>query len=472
MSTMSAVVGISSRMTSSMDMMRRNHHHHFRFLHFDKRQNKVTSSHHIHTRNHTSMDRSRNTRPIPRGIPQQPPKGPSLMITSKRTREDDGKQINGSSAQPQTSRVDSKGKLKSKTIRDKDPISSSSSHPTKFSSYPSPRTTIQEDRMRTNNSTSDTHHHHHHHQQQQQQQIDDDDDKTLQNPTLSACTKALSNLLERQNQLTLYDSISSSSSSWIHHEEAWKNFNYYYDDTPPSSSTSTTSIDSPQVSSSSTIETRIKLYEDVLQLIQVIQLSKKTGRIRALSGKDIQTLSMIFGKCLDLSCTLLLPSWYSHTTTTTRNILPPIQISQSPYETCIHILQCYREWNLNIPPQYYAMTIRMACQEQKFHQAKNLFLNQIDIDQEGYIPIDTTHLGWDSPLEIGLYSIAMSEVQQQQDDTMTRISKEVAIQATEKVFDAISKMNLVSTRDQEKCMSRIYFVIYIYILFIVMSLFV
>jgi hypothetical protein len=124
------------------------------------------------------------------------------------------------------------------------------------------------------------------------------------------------------------------------------------------------------------------------------------------------------------------------------------------------ILSTLRELHLNIQPQHYATTIRIACQEEQFQQAATLFLHQIDPDHEGYSPMDS-EIGWDTPMEMGLYAIAMSSVVKKNHNRVVghEHEKEVAMEATEKVFDAVSKMCLVSARDQEKCM---YLFLYIF----------
>lgn len=250
--------------------------------------------------------------------------------------------------------------------------------------------------------------------------LEDSRDNRQNNSTISACSKALSNLLERRNSLT-------SPVTWMDHETALKYFNYY---SPPSK----------QVIQTVDIEARYKLYEDVLNLLHAIQLSKKTGRIRVLSGTDIQSLSTILGKCLVL-CSETPPS------NIINRSLPDVTLSKSTFDTAMEIIFTLREWNLNVQPEHYSAAIRAACHEGKFNEAASLFLYQIDPDHEGFIPVDSD-LGWDKPIEMGLYAVAKSVVG---NEANLDNGKEVAILAAEKVFDAVSKMCLVSSRDQEKC---------------------
>jgi hypothetical protein len=151
----------------------------------------------------------------------------------------------------------------------------------------------------------------------------------------------------------------------------------------------------------------------------------------------------------------------------TSTIDTPIQNSIKIY----HLLQMY---NIDMQPIHYSSIIKTAVFDFNHNQshdnnnngtgtgtgsiklASTLFKKQINIDDNGYVPLDST-LGWDSCVEMGLYSIAMNSLN---DYTTTNTSTEnstkdneriVSKKVVEDVMSAVEEMCLLSPTDQERC---------------------
>lgn len=175
-------------------------------------------------------------------------------------------------------------------------------------------------------------------------------------------------------------------------------------------------------------EFRINLYKDIISLTKALELSIRSKRIQASSTRDIRELSALLGNIL-LICSESPPKR-----------LTGIEELPSTSEMCKKVLSLLEELNLDIQNFHNFCTIRAANQEHHWKLASNLFLNQIDPDMFGLVPIDSK-LGWDRYVEMGLYGLAMSIKQ----------SKNTDIDVAIGVFDAVSDMCMVSPTDREKC---------------------
>lgn len=175
-------------------------------------------------------------------------------------------------------------------------------------------------------------------------------------------------------------------------------------------------------------EFRINLYKDIISLTKALELSIRSKRIQASSTRDIRELSALLGNIL-LICSESPPKR-----------LTGIQELPSTLEMCKKVLSLLEELNLDIQNFHNFCTIRAANQEHHWKVASTLFLNQIDPDMFGLVPIDSK-LGWDRYVEMGLYGLAMSLKQ----------SKNTDIDVANGVFNAVSDMCMVSPTDREKC---------------------
>lgn len=175
-------------------------------------------------------------------------------------------------------------------------------------------------------------------------------------------------------------------------------------------------------------EFRINLYKDIISLTKALELSIRSKRIQASSTRDIRELSALLGNIL-LICSESPPKR-----------LTGIQELPSTLEMCKTVLSLLEELNLDIQNFHNFCTIRAANQEHHWKVASTLFLNQIDPDMFGLVPIDSK-LGWDRYVEMGLYGLAMSLKQ----------SKNTDIDVANGVFNAVSDMCMVSPTDREKC---------------------
>uniref|UniRef100_A0A7S3V6R3 Uncharacterized protein n=1 Tax=Chaetoceros debilis TaxID=122233 RepID=A0A7S3V6R3_9STRA len=193
------------------------------------------------------------------------------------------------------------------------------------------------------------------------------------------------------------------------------------------------------------LQTRLDLYRDTTNLINAIDLSVKSRRIKASSGRENRDLNAILGNTL-LIC--------SET--------PPIRLlklgnstSEFPCtsDTCIQVLSILEQLNLDIQPVHHFCTIRAANQEHDWKLASSLFRKQIDPDLNGLVPVDTT-LGWDGYLEMGLFGLARelsnAEIEGGNQATSTDLTISEGGAIVEGVLDAVRDMCLVSPTDQEK----------------------
>ena len=109
----------------------------------------------------------------------------------------------------------------------------------------------------------------------------------------------------------------------------------------------------------------------------------------------------------------------------------------SPADAANLVLDLLRRLNLDVTPDQYASAIQAACHDGRWGVASGMFLEQIDPDSAGMVPIDST-LGWGSRVEMGLYAIAK------------QAKSEATGDVTDQVFDAVQSMSMVSPADQEQ----------------------
>lgn len=182
------------------------------------------------------------------------------------------------------------------------------------------------------------------------------------------------------------------------------------------------------------LQQRYQLFLDTKTLASAMKQSINEGSITASSGKDIYELSSLLGNFLLLyseSPPTRLLHKYNHKV-------------QSPYEACLQITEILQNLNLDVQPNNYESIIRTACHEHQWDDAADYFLNQINPDASGWVPMDST-LGWNQPVEMGLYAVSMMVNQQKND-----IKDEEIGSAADVVFNAVLDMCIISPTDQEK----------------------
>jgi len=123
----------------------------------------------------------------------------------------------------------------------------------------------------------------------------------------------------------------------------------------------------------------------------------------------------------------------------------------SPYEACIDVFNILRNLNLDIHPSHFSYAIRSACHEFRWEEAATLFLSQIDGDDTdmasgGFVPIDPS-LGWDQPLEVGLYAVARDSLYKLKN--VEEGEEDVDISPSKRVFETAMKMCMISPSGQE-----------------------
>ncbi len=255
-------------------------------------------------------------------------------------------------------------------------------------------------------------------------------------PPLHMCVEAMNDIFQQHNNLP------PPSREWLH--EYVRGRKRHHD-----------SLDA------GTHEQCLELCNDAANLISCVERSIAEGEIRGLGGKDAYLLSELLGRAM-LIFSETPPPRGTHSRGRVQQ-LPPSTIndntaSVSPYEACLGVMDMLRRLNLDILSSHYACTIRAACHEARWEEASNVFLNQIngndggdlsdDISTGGFSPINPT-LGWDQPLEVGLYAVArnawyqslMAE-QQQHSGNIDSPSKIV--------FDAAMKMCMISPSEQDR----------------------
>ena len=110
------------------------------------------------------------------------------------------------------------------------------------------------------------------------------------------------------------------------------------------------------------------------------------------------------------------------------------------FEDCEEILKTLEQWNLDVRSRHYEYSIIVANREERYKDAANLFLRQID-PEAGYNPVN---LSISNPQ--GLYSIARWAQQENEP-------------VAEQVFNAVLQLSMVSSSDQETCKSKLFIVL-------------
>jgi hypothetical protein len=237
---------------------------------------------------------------------------------------------------------------------------------------------------------------------------------------------------------------------------------------------------------------RMNQYKDVHKLLNIIlqeSFMKQMNELIDSPSHNVQTLQLLnslFTNCL-IICSKSLPpkywnvmSWNSGCDDSdnhnngdqqhddVRTIRTPMHCSVGIY----HLLQTF---NLDIQPIHYDCIIRTAnfdyhdsdlvidvndinTSTNTYREGNNhyefvskLFKKQINIDQSGYVPIDSM-LGWDKSVEMGLYSIAMNASHKLRiSSNVDYDSDDMAMSVAKEVMDAVEEMCMVSPTDQERC---------------------
>lgn len=204
------------------------------------------------------------------------------------------------------------------------------------------------------------------------------------------------------------------------------------------------------------LEQRKQLLKDVASLVSCTKASIDQGIIRALGGRDGYLLSEFLSRALLIYSESPPPDARQGSSDDDRaeNDEVASEASISPYEACLEAFDIVHNLNLYEHQSHYSYAIRAACHEYRWEEAANLFLSQIDSSDSnemvtgGFLPVDSS-LGWDKPLEIGLYAIArdawykMKTNTDGDDDSDSLPSK--------RVFDAAMKMCMISPSGQDNC---------------------
>lgn len=249
---------------------------------------------------------------------------------------------------------------------------------------------------------------------------------------------------------------------------------------------------------------RMNQYKDFHKLLNIIlqpSFMKQMNILIDSPSHHVQTLQLLnslFTNCLIVCSKSLPPKYWDDMTWNSsdgeifynnnnnnngqqyddvrnRNIRTPIQYSIEIY----HLLQ---KINLDIQPIHYDCIIKTAnfdydnknvddnvdntstsnCTRNDdeghnyYEFASNLFKKQINIDESGYVPIDST-LGWDKSVEMGLFSIAMNVLHKARTTSTRNVDNDseddvaIAMSVAKEVMDAVEEMCMVSPTDQERC---------------------
>ncbi|KAL7459227.1 hypothetical protein ACHAWC_010906 [Mediolabrus comicus] len=256
-------------------------------------------------------------------------------------------------------------------------------------------------------------------------------------PSLHKCVEAIEQIFQQHR------SLPPPSREWLHEYTRGKKRRQHHN-----------TYESIQQQQQQQYEQRRIICNDAANLISCIKLSIAEGKIRGLGGKDAYLLAELLGRAMMIFSETPPPLG---TKSIGRSSAAQGETStmMSPYEACLEVLGILRSLNLDTLSSHYAFTIRAACHEARWGEASNVFMNQIngndggdvsdDLTTGGFSPINPT-LGWDQPLEIGLYAVARnawykSMSQEQQEEANDSPSKQV--------FDAAMKMCMISPSEQD-----------------------
>lgn len=253
-------------------------------------------------------------------------------------------------------------------------------------------------------------------------------------PPLHKCVEAMDEIFQKHKNLP------PPSREWLHEYIRLKNKKRRRGDT--------SEIDHQQRH-----EECVEVFNDAANLILCIKQSISEGNIRGFGGKDAYLLSELLGRAM-LIFSETPPPRGTHSRGRKQQ-LPSTNgdktATVSSYEACLGVIGMLRSLNLDVLSSHYACTIRAACHEARWEEASNVFLNQIngndgsdasdDMITGGFSPINPT-LGWDQPLEIGLYAVARDAWYK------SITSEEQHASPGKQVFDAAMKMCMISPSGQ------------------------
>lgn len=202
------------------------------------------------------------------------------------------------------------------------------------------------------------------------------------------------------------------------------------------------------------LDQRREICADVAQIVGCVHNSIARGIIRALGARDAYAMSDFLNRAM------LILSQSPPKRNERHDVLPAESLANnfSPYEACLDALNVLRSLNLDIHPHHYSYAIRSACHEFRWEEAANIFLGQIEGDDShladgthdatgGFVPLDAT-LGWDQPLEMGLYAVAIDARRPKLPMSVdSEDNRETSPSA--KVFDAAMKMSMIAPTGQE-----------------------
>ncbi|KAL7551131.1 hypothetical protein ACHAWF_014330 [Thalassiosira exigua] len=196
------------------------------------------------------------------------------------------------------------------------------------------------------------------------------------------------------------------------------------------------------------LERRHEICHDAANVLSCVKASIGRGKIRALGSKDSYLLSDSLGRAMLIFSET--PSEHGGSGMSDATNIPS-ELAVSPYEACLDALGILRRLNLDIHPSHFSYVIRAACHESRWEEAAKIFLRQIDGDDAanmatgGFVPIDLT-LGWDRPLEVGLYAVARNC---KENIAPARVEHSIEASPSKRVFDTAMKMCMISPSGQE-----------------------
>ena len=206
-------------------------------------------------------------------------------------------------------------------------------------------------------------------------------------------------------------------------------------------------------------DARRELCRDVTQIVKCVRNSISTGVIQALGPKDAYAMADFLNETMEILSESPPPRRRkSDSVDAIDQRSVDSNVEASPFEACMEALDILYSLNLDIHPRHYSYAVRSACHEFRWEEAATLFLNQIeggddsfgdgiDTSTGGFVPLDST-LGWDQPLEVGLYAVAIDarrklEMTLREEDGTTKSSPSA------KVFDTALKLSMIAPSRQE-----------------------
>eukprot|EP00804_Cyclotella_cryptica_P015900 CCRYP_006390-RA/>CCRYP_006390-RA protein AED:0.02 eAED:0.02 QI:411/1/1/1/1/1/5/578/1448 len=292
-------------------------------------------------------------------------------------------------------------------------------------------------------------------------------------PSLSQCTDAMNQFYNQHRTLP------PPPREWLHEQRFNKRGGRHNHHHHSSSSSSSHHAKYPWTSlNDQQWRERTELCANVAGIVSRIRNSIDRGVIRALGAREAYAMSDFIRRAM-----LILSECPPPTPTTTNptqsldDDSSPTTIS--PYNACLEAFDILRSLNLDFHPHHYSYAIRCACHESRWEEAANIFLRQIihgedahsshddgqTVTTGGFVPVDPT-LGWDRPLEVGLYAVAVDAwfklrksyaVDRDDDDdgdsggggASSSDDVEWGVSPSKKVFDTAMKMSMIAPSGQE-----------------------